>query len=400
MKFLKILTIIGLTICLSGCNFGKKVEDKPALKQIILTEAQEKNAKISTERISEMELEMQITIPAQFKAQNHALDRVYSPIDGKITKVFVEPGSILKTGDPIVEIKSDEISQIQLEFLEKILEIDGQIGEMNAQYELSKQNFNRENILYKEKISSRAEYEIANAQMKKDAANLNALRTKRSALVQIYQQRLAVYGGADGTINTVLKTRQIYPYITLKTNKNGILLERKVNPGEIIEKNKEMFNLADLSTIWLVGYAFEKDSSSLEVGEKVIGTLEEANGKTVSGVLSYVSPILDNTTKTLEVRADIPNRDLAIKPNMYAEMFVNTGLVKVLALSNDAIEKYGDYYFVYVKVKPNTYEERKVTIGKKNDKYSEIISGISKEEEVVVKGSFSLLGESIKQQEK
>lgn len=195
-----------------------------------------------------------------------------------------------------------------------------------------------------------------------------------------------------------MQTKQIYPYVTLRASKNGILLERKVNSGEVVEKNKELFNLADLSTIWLVGYAFEKDSSVLHLGEAVTGTLEESTG-VINGVLSYVSPILDSTTKTLEVRADIPNKDLKIKPNMYAEMFVNTGIVNVLAIPNDAVEKYGDYYFAYVKIAPHTYEERKVQIGKKNDKYSEIVSGIKAGEEVVTKGSFELLGESIKKQE-
>lgn len=399
MKILKTLIICALCLSVSGCSLHKKNGTGNPHKTLILTEAQEKNALIKTSPLTEMDIELQITIPAQFKAQNQSVERIYSPIDGKITEVLVEPGSILKKGQPIVKIKSDEISQIQLEFLEKILEIDANVNEMTAQYNLSRQNFNRESTLYKEKISSRAEYEIANAQMQKDSANLNALRTKRSALIQVYQQRLAVYGGASGTINTVLRTRQIYPYVTLCASKDGILLERKVNPGEIVEKNREMFNLADLSTIWLVGYAFEKDSQSLHVGEKVTGTIEESNGKLIHGELSYVSPILDNTTKTLEVRADIPNPNLSIKPNMYAEMFVNTGVAHVLAIPNDAVEKYGDYNFAYVKVKPNTYEERKITIGRKNDNYTEVISGIKAGEEVVTSGSFSLLGESIKQQE-
>ena len=231
--------------------------------------------------------------------------------------------------------------------------------------------------------------------MKKDKANLDALYLKRASLINVYKQRLAVYGGS---IDGVLRTKQISPYVTLRANKNGVLLERKVNPGEIVEKNRELFNLADLSTIWLVGYAFEKDSQNLHLGEAVTGTLEEESG-TINGVLSYVSPILDSTTKTLEVRADIPNKDFKIKPNMYAEMFVNTGIVHVLAIPSDAVEKYGDYYFAYVKTAPNTYEERKVEIGRKNDNYTEIISGINAGENVVIKGSFELLGESIKKQE-
>ncbi len=394
MKFLKLFIIFCIALTLTGC--GTKQDEQQHNKRLVLTEAQEKNAKIQTAPLSMMDIELQITIPAQFKARNQSIERIYSPIDGKITNVFVEPGAVLKIGQPIVQIKSDEISQIQLEFLEKILDIDANTNELRAQYNLSLQNYNRERTLYNEKISSRADYEAANAQLRKDKANLNALNIKRNSLINVYRQRLAVYGGS---IDNVLKTRQIYPYVTIKATKNGVLLERKVNPGEIVEKNRELFNLADLKTIWLVGYAFEKDSPYLHLGEAVTGTIEERNGASINGVLSYVSPILDSTTKTLEVRADIPNKDFKIKPNMYAEMFVNTGIAHVLAIPTDAVEKFGDYNFAYVKVAPHTYEERKVETGKKNDLYTEIISGVKAGEEVVTRGSFELLGESIKKQE-
>ncbi len=393
MKILKLIIIFSLALILTGC--GSQKREVSHNKRLVLTEAQEKNAKIQTAPLSVMDIELQITIPAQFKARNQSIERIYSPIDGKITNVYVEPGTILKIGQPIVQIKSDAISQIQLEFLEKILDIDASVNELRAQYNLSLQNYNREKTLYNEKISSRAEYESANAQLKKDKANLEALNIKRSSLINVYRQRLAVYGG---TIDNVLKTKQIYPYITIKATKNGVLLERKVNPGEIVEQNRELFNLADLKTIWLVGYAFEKDSPYLHLGEAVTGTIEESS-TTINGVLSYVSPILDNATKTLEVRADIPNTNFKIKPNMYAEMFVNTGTARVLAIPTDAVEKFGDYNFAYVKVAPHTYEERKVETGKKNDQYTEILSGVKAGEEVVTTGSFELLGESIKKQE-
>lgn len=393
MKILKLFIIFSLALLLTGCR--SKNNDTAHNKRIVLTEAQEKNAKIQTSPLSGMDIELQITIPAQFKARNQSIERIYSPIDGKITNVFVEPGAILKVGQPIVQIKSDAISQIQLEFLEKILDIDANINELRAQYNLSLQNYNRERTLYNEKISSRADYETANAQLRKDKANLDALSIKRSSLINVYRQRLAVYGG---TIDNVIKTKQIYPYITIKATKNGVLLERKINPGEIVEQNRELFNLADLKTIWLVGYAFEKDSPYLHLGEAVTGTIEESN-ETINGVLSYVSPILDNTTKTLEVRADIPNKNFKIKPNMYAEMYVNTGIAHVLAIPTDAVEKFGDYNFAYVKIAPHTYEERKVETGKKNDQYTEVLSGIKAGEEVVTRGSFELLGESIKKQE-
>lgn len=399
-KILNILLILLVAVSFSGCGFHKSNnEDLSKPKQITLDAEQEKNANIKTETLQEKVLQLKITIPAQFKAMNKFLDRIYAPIDGKVTKVFVEPGAIVKIGQPLIEIKSDAIGQIQLDFLSGYIDAVSNINQMTAQYNLSVSTYRRENTLYHEGISSRAEYEVARAQMLKDKANLDSLKIQRRALIQVYSQRVALYGGDSSTINRAIATQKIYPYITMRANKNGVVLDRKVNPGEVIDQNKELFNVADLSTIWLVGYAFEKDATLLKIGQDVQGVLEESKWDVVKGKLSYVASILDTTTKTLEVRADIENKDFLIKPNMYAEMIVDVGDINALAVPNTALQKYGDYNFAYVEVKPHVYEERKVEVGQHNDKYSEVKAGLKKGEVVVSNGGFELLGESIKMRE-
>lgn len=397
-KLLNIFLILFVAVAFCGCNFHKKNEAASA-KLITLDSAQEQNAKIQVEDLKTRVIQLRITIPAQFKAMNKFLDRIYAPIDGKVVDVFVEPGSIVKKGEALIKIKSDNIGQMQLEFLDKYIDVVSNINQMTAQYNLSKQTYTRENILYHEGISSRAEYQVAKAQLLKDKANLDSLKIQRSTIIKVYAQRVALYGGDESSITTAATTKRIYPYITMRANKNGVVLERKVNPGEVIDQNKELFNIANLSTIWLVGYAFEKDAPLLKLGQDVTGVMEERQGANVQGKLSYVASILDPERKTLEVIADIPNKDFSIKPNMYAEMIVNVGTINALAVPNTAIQKYGDYNFAYVRVAPHEYEERKVVLGQHNDKYTEVKSGLNLGEEVVTNGSFSLLGESIKLKE-
>jgi cobalt-zinc-cadmium efflux system membrane fusion protein len=395
-KLLNIIFLLMVMLTLAGC-FHKSGDNSTTAKhkQIVLNDEQEKNAKLATDFVKIRDLDLEITIPAQFKAMHQSMDRIYSPIEGKVMNVFVDPGQIIKKGQALAQIKSDEIGQIQLEFLDRYINIDCEVKQwelnMSCQTRIIK---GRKPFL--KRISSRRNIN-GKAQVNKDKANYDSLRIQRSTLVKVYAQRLALYGADAGVINRALATKQIYPYVTLRANKNGILLERKVNPGEIVGQNKELFNLADLYKIWLVGYAFEKDATFLKVGEEINGTLEETKGKRVKGKLSYVSAMLDTESKTLEVRADVDNKDFYIKPNMYAQMFVNVGKVKRLSVPNNSLEVYGDYTFAYVKVKPNTYEERKVKIGQKNDEYSEVLEGLKDGEEVVTEGAFSLLGESIKQ---
>lgn len=406
-KLIIILLVITMPIGISGCNSNNKNKNKTDKIQIILDEEQEQSAKIKTEIIENRTINLQITIPAQFKAVNKLLDRIYAPINGQVVDVYTDIGSIVKKGQALIQIKSDAIGQIELEFLDQYIVINSNIMQMNAQYNLSKQTFNREKILFSEGISSKQEYDVARAQMLKDKAALNSYIMEKNALIKAYGQRVALYGGSENAIRKTAATKKIYPFITLCANKTGVVLERKVNPGEIIEQNRELFNVANLSTIWLVGYAFEKDAPLLKIGQDVVGTFEDTHPDTatkthndvVKGKLSYVASILDTERKTMEVIADIPNKDFLLKPNMYAEMVVDVGKIETLAVPNSALQKYGDYNFAFVKVGPHTYEERKVEIGQHNDKFSEVKSGLTLGEEVVSNGGFSLLGESIKKKE-
>lgn len=398
-KFSIIVIVLLVSVVFSGCNLHKKIRQVSEYKRIFLDSQQEQNANIQTETLQNRLIQLKLTIPAMFEPEARLLDKIYAPINGKITKIFVGIGDIVKIGQPLIEIKSDVIGQTQLEFLDTYIDVDSNIKQMTAQYNLSTQAYKRENILFHEGISSRSEYEVARAQMLKDKANLDSLKIKKNAIMKVYAQRIALYGGDESTIARAAATRRIYPYITLRANKHGIVLVRKVNIGEVIAQDQELFNVADLSVIWLVGFAFEKDVPYLKVGQNVTGVLEEQPSKHVRGKLSYVASILDPEDRTLKVVATIPNKDFSIKPNIYSEMIVDTGKIKALAAPNTALQKYGDYTFAYVKIAPHTYEERKVELGQSNNKYTEVKSGLKQGEEVVSNGSFSLLGESIKKKE-
>lgn len=400
IKIITIIFTVFLAFALTGCSSRDDTRNNYSkTKRITLDAEQEKSAGIETEVLDYRIIQLKITIPAQFRAINKFMDRVYEPVAGKVVNVFVEPGNVVKKGQPLIEIKSDEIAQIQLAFLDEYIMVDSNVKQMSVQYNLSKLTYKRENELYQEGIASRAEYEVAYAQMLKDKASLNSLVSQRSTLTKVYAQRVGLYGGNENTIINALRTKKVYPYITLRSNKDGVVLSRKVNPGEIIDKDKELFNIADLSSIWLVGYAFEKDAMLLKVGQNVTGVIEGHQYSNVYGKLYYVASILDDERKTLEVIATIPNPDRKIKPNMYAEMVVNVGTKNALAVPKTALQKYGDYTFAYVKVKSNVYEERKVDIGQSSDEYAEVKSGLKKGETIVSKGGYALLGECIKMQE-
>lgn len=388
----KIILLLFVSVVLTGCVPNHKT--RPDNSNIILTPDQEKNIYLQTEVAKIKEIELSLKVPAQFKAIPLLTNRTYAPVAGKVVNVFVEQGQVVKSGQPLLEIQSDIIGQIESELLQNIIQINSQIKMSQSQLEFARNNFTREDILLKEHITSKLDWDTAKNQMRREAANLNALKIERTSLISVYQRRLLMYGAGSNVIQRVISSNKIYPYITLRAHKTGVIIKRDANQEEFVEVNKELFEVADLSRIWLVGNIFEKDIPTVNIGNPVsvlVNDILKFKGKII-----YIASVLDTETKTLEVRAEIENNDYKLKPNMYEEMNIKTGNKRVLAVPRNAVQKIGDTNLVYVRVSPNTYSERTVKTGIYNDKDIQIISGIKENEVIVTKGSFSLLGESIK----
>lgn len=388
----KIILLIFLIFVLSGCANSNKHKNGNA--NIILTADQQKNIGLQTQPALFKILDLSLKIPAQFEAIPTRTNKIYAPVDGKVVNVFVIQGQEVKAGQALVEIQSDIIGQLESELLQNIIQINSQIKMSQSQLEFARNNFVREDILLKEHVTSKLDWDTAKNQLRREIANLNALKTERTSLISVYQRRLSMYGADSSVIQRVIASNKIYPYITLRSHKNGVVISREPNQEEFVEVNKELFEVADLSRIWLVGNIFEKDIPSVNLGNPASVNVNDM--LTYRGKIIYISPVLDTDTKTLEIRAEIFNDDYKLKPNMYEEMNIKTGVKKVLSVPRNAIQKIGDTNVVYVLVAPYTYSERSVKTGIYNDKDIEILNGINENDIVVTNGSFSLLGESIK----
>ena len=156
-KLINLFLLFVLVICVSGCEEKKKhVDDinSNQLNQLHLTKQQE--SQIETAIAIEEEIDIETKIPAQFKARNNSQEHIFSPISGKIEEVYANPGQKILKGQKIVKIKSDEIGQIQLEFLEKAMQLESEIIQKRVSVNLSEKTFQREKRLFEEKITSKA----------------------------------------------------------------------------------------------------------------------------------------------------------------------------------------------------------------------------------------------------
>jgi cobalt-zinc-cadmium efflux system membrane fusion protein len=172
----------------------------------------------------------------------------------------------------------------------------------------------------------------------------------------------------------------------------GTLIEKHLTLGEVVESNSDIFVIADLSTVWANVTVYAQDTPRITPGQSVHIQTEgfpiEATGK-----ISYISPIIDESTRTARARVLIPNDKHVWKPGMFvsARAVLKAEPVRVL-VSNDAVQTVKNQSVVFVPV-GEAFKARPVTVGRTNASMSQIVSGLEPGDRYVAKGAFVLKAE-------
>src|SRR6478609_5073419 len=230
---------ISLTGLLSGCSENKalphKIVPQPAHIQVTVTEAQKHNIGLSVDTARSVELTDWVDCNGQVQTIESKKTQVFSPAPGRITRLSASLGQFVHEDQIIANIKSDEIGQLESELLQQTLAGEADLRQANAQIELSQGSYKRESELLKEEVSSKADFEMARIQYKKDKSNREAIRFKNAASIQSLRDRLSLFGVSNQTIDQVIRSRRIYPFLSIFAPNTGIVTERNVNTGELID---------------------------------------------------------------------------------------------------------------------------------------------------------------------
>jgi len=391
---------ISLTGLLAGCSETKTQTHNnaplPAHIQVSITEAQKRNIGLSVDTARSVELTDWVECNGQVQTIESKKVQVFPPAPGRITRLSASLGQFVHEDQVIASIKSDEIGQLESELLQQTLAGEADLRQANAQIELSQGSYKRESELLKEEVSSKADFETARIQYKKDKSSREAIRFKNAASIQSLRDRLSLFGVSDQTINQVIRSKRIYPYLSIFAPNTGIVTERNVNTGELIDSSKPLLTISDLEDVWLVGSIYEKDIPKVKAGQAIHVKVDSIPSRTFTGHINFISNLLDPQTRTLAVTGILPNPNLALKPNMFARMSIEVGRYKTLSIPLTAIEEIGDTHIAYVQIAPMVFEERSVVLGRQNDRYVEIKKGLVEGESIAVSGTVGLKGMVIK----
>jgi cobalt-zinc-cadmium efflux system membrane fusion protein len=176
------------------------------------------------------------------------------------------------------------------------------------------------------------------------------------------------------------------------------VVERNVVIGQLVDASTTAFKIVNTSTLWADGQLYEKDVQRLSQRTDVVLTVTAYPREEFRGRIIYVSPVVDEQSRTITVRASIPNKDGRLKPQMFGELHVPIGAsAKGLVIPTESVQRDGAATFVFVATSDTTFERRDVALGAVIDAAVEVKEGIRPGEKVVTRGSFQLKSELMKE---
>lgn len=255
-------------------------------------------------------------------------------------------------------------------------------------------NFTGEYVEEGQKVASVYSPELVSAQ--KELLEASDHKAQNPTLYEAARNKLKNWKIPDAYIEQIEQTGEIQTSFDIVSNLEGYVIKRNIAVGDHIYVGSVMYKLADLSKVWIVFDAFERDLAGLDVDDTITFTVDAYPGESFQASVTYIDPTIDPQKRTVSVRAETDNPGGLLKPQMLVEGIVKTRLYggeQQVLVPKSAVLWTGERSVVYIR-KPNmdkpTFEFREVVLGPQAGNYYVVKSGVHPGEEVVTNGNFKI----------
>jgi Cu(I)/Ag(I) efflux system membrane fusion protein len=227
---------------------------------------------------------------------------------------------------------------------------------------------------------------------------LEAAKTKQlqPELYEAAKEKLRQWKLTDEQITSIENSGTVQNNFEIVSNTSGIITAKRINKGDYVTSGTVLYDIADLSNVWVLYDAYESDLPFLKEGDKLNFSLQAIPGKTFRGNIRFIDPVVDPITRISKVRVEINNQAGKLKPEMFATGVLNANLTEYknkLIIPRSAVLWTGKRSIVYVKQTDTDepiFKIREVELGPLLGNSYVIISGLHEGEEIVTQGTFSV----------
>jgi membrane fusion protein, heavy metal efflux system len=330
-----------------------------------------RDLKLTTAKAEAREAKQRVSALGELKVNENAYAAVSPPIPARIVALRAEPGQGVRAGQVLAELQSMELGRARADY-----------ESTAARAELARQTLERKRGLAAERIVSLGELQEAQAASSGAEADLRAARASLAA----FGVRGSTAGGGDPS------------RFALHSPIGGTVIERSALRGETADPSQPLFRVADLSRLWLVVQASERDAVRLAEGSPVEMAFAALPGRTLRGTIARIGREVAPESRTVPVRIDLVNEGGALRPGMSATALLplSDSAGTVVAVPAAALQRIEDGWSVFLPRGEGTFEVRPVGRGRDLGGEIEILSGLEAGTTVVVDGAFLLKAEADK----
>lgn len=213
-------------------------------------------------------------------------------------------------------------------------------------------------------------------------------------LLSAARQRLLLYDVGPAWIDRLARTGKPTRTIAVISPATGVITRKNVVRGMKVMPGETLFEIVDLSSVWVVAEVFEYELPHVQVGQRADIQLSAIPGRAFQALVEYVAPSVTPEARTVRVRFSVPNRDGLLKPQMFAEVDLNINLGLKLAVPEEAVIDTGVRKVAYVETGPGRFEVREVMTGAQAEGLLEIRSGLKPGDKVAAAANFLLDAEA------
>ena len=244
-------------------------------------------------------------------------------------------------------------------------------------------------------LSSQQEYLLAiksRDQLKN--STIASIAQNGEGLVASARQRLMLFGVKESQIAELEKAGRPNIRLPIYTPLSGIVIEKMVQQGQYVNTGEALFNIADLSSVWVEVEVYENEFPNIHIGQQVEIRSQSFPGKPFTGRIAFIYPFLDPKTRTVKARVEMPNPGMKLKPDMFVSAIIKVPLGSSIVIPVTAVIDTGKRKVVWVETAQGMFEPRDVQVGQQSDDKIQILSGIRSGEKVAVSGGYLIDSES------
>jgi RND family efflux transporter MFP subunit len=321
---------------------------------VVLTPEKRQLLGVRSQELQPERIDRTIRTVGRVVADERQVHHIHTKFEGYVEHLYVDfTGKLVRKGEPLLSIYSPDLVATQQEYL----------------------------------LALRAQKQLA-------ASDIGSVAQGGADLLEAARERFRLWDIRAEDIADLERTGKVRRSLDLYAESGGYVMQKNVVHGMRVMPSDTLFDIADLSHLWVLADVYESDLPAIRLGMAAEVTVPYLPDRTWRGPVTYVAPTVEEKTRTVKVRIEVDNQEDALKPDMFADVFLHVDLGTGLIVPDGAVINAGDRTLVFLDLPDGRLEPREVRLGAKLPSGFQVLHGLAPGDRVVTAANFLLDSES------